>query len=352
MSHSAIDRRAFLRRSIAAGGLVLAGPPALSACVSAGTGTGGSKGYGAASQRLAWVKNTQFAGSFLADMNGYYLQEGFSRADLKSGGPTAPPIESDVLSRTFAGVSQVPTVASAVAKGAPLKIIGAVYSRYAGCVMSMADNAVEQPEDLYGKTIGCASSSEPVWRTFLAAMKLDQDKITTVPVQGDPIGMTSGQFDGYVGFINNQVIDLRSKGFDIRAMLLADVGFPLVGQTYLTMQDNIDKHRDKVKAFLTAEIRGWRDVLADPQHATDITVNDYGKTLKLNPVNTLAACKAGNDLILNNTPRQQIISIADETAELNVAAISAGGLNVTTEQLFDLGPIHEVYAEHPELALP
>jgi len=345
------DRRSFLKRGAALSGLAVAGPTTLSACVSAGTGTGGSKGYGVASQRLAWIKNTQFAGSYVADKNGYYLEAGFSGADLKSGGPTAPPIESDVLSRTFAGVSQVPIVGSAVAKGAPLKIIGAVYARYAGCVMSMGTTPIERPEDLYGKTIGCASSTEPVWRNFIAALRLDADRITTVPVQGDPIGMTSGQFDGYVGFVNNQVVDLRAKGFDIRTMLLADVGFPLVGQTYITTQENIDKHRDKVKAFLQAELRGWKDVLADPQHATDLTVNDYGKTLTLNPKTTLSACTAGNDLILNGQRRQQILSISDETAAANIASISAGGLKLSADQLFDLGPIHEIYQEHPEFAL-
>jgi ABC-type nitrate/sulfonate/bicarbonate transport system substrate-binding protein len=276
------DRRKFLVRGLTLGGLALAAPGALAACGSSGSGTG-STGFGIASQRLAWIKNTEFAGSFFADKNGYYKEAGFSGADLVAGGPTAPPIESDVLTRTFAGVSQVPIVAAAVAQGAPLKIIGAVYQRYAGCIMSMTAKPIKTPDDLYGKTIGCASSSEPVWRNFLAALKLDTSRIKTVPVQGNPIGMTKGEIDGYLGFINSQPIDLQHMGFDVTTMLLADVGFPLVGQTYITTQQNIDKNRAKVKAFLKAEIRGWKDVLANPQLATDITVNDYGKDLSSTP---------------------------------------------------------------------
>jgi ABC-type nitrate/sulfonate/bicarbonate transport system substrate-binding protein len=343
------DRRKFLVRGLTLGGLALAAPGALAACGSSGSGTG-STGFGIASQRLAWIKNTEFAGSYFADKNGYYKEAGFSGADLVAGGPTAPPIESDVLTRTFAGVSQVPIVAAAVAQGAPLKIIGAVYQRYAGCIMSMTSKPIKTPDDLYGKTIGCASSSEPVWRNFLAALKLDTSRIKTVPVQGNPIGMTKGEIDGYLGFINSQPIDLQHMGFDVTTMLLADVGFPLVGQTYITTQQNIDNHRDKVKAFLKAEIRGWKDVLANPQLATDITVNDYGKDLKLDPKAMLDECNVGNDLIRNGDSKQQIIAFSDQVAADNIKSISAGGLNLAVNNLFDLGPIREVYQENPSLA--
>ncbi|MCW2937479.1 MAG: hypothetical protein JWN00_464 [Actinomycetia bacterium] len=348
------DRRQLLR-GLALGGFALAAPGALAACGASGSGTSGSgtgsSGFGIASQRLAWIKNTEFAGSYFADKNGYYKAAGFSGSELISGGPTAPPIESDVLSRTFAGVSQVPIVASAVTQGAPLKIIGAVYQRYAGCIMSMTAKPIRTPNDLYGKTIGCASSSEPVWRAFLAALRLDTSRIKTVPVQGDPIGITKGEIDGYLGFINAQAIDLRHKGFDVTTMLLADVGFPLVGQTYITTQENIDKHRDKVKAFLKAEIQGWKDVLANPQLATDITVNEYGKDLKLDPKATLDSCKAGNKLILNGDKQQQIITISDKDAAENIKSIAAGGLKLDVGNLFELGPIREVYKENPSLAL-
>jgi ABC-type nitrate/sulfonate/bicarbonate transport system substrate-binding protein len=345
-----LGRRQFLTRGLALGGLALAAPSALAACGTSGSSASGSTGFGIASQRLAWIKNTEFAGSYFADKNGYYKEAGFSGADLVAGGPTAPPIESDVLSRTFAGVSQVPIVAAAVAQGAPLKIIGAVYQRYAGCIMSMTAKPIKTPDDLYGKTIGCASSSEPVWRSFLASLKLDTSRIKTVPVQGNPIGMTKGEIDGYLGFINSQPIDLRYLGFDITTMLLADVGFPLVGQTYITTQQNIDKHRDKVKAFLKAEIRGWKDVLANPQLATDITVNDYGKDLKLDPKAMLDECKVGNDLIRNGDSKQQIIAISDQAAAENIKSISAGGMKLAVGDLFELGPIREVYKENPGLA--
>ncbi|MDT0268775.1 ABC transporter substrate-binding protein [Streptomyces sp. DSM 44915] len=349
-------RRRFLTGGLALGGLALAAGP-LAGCApgepdaAPDAEAGGSAGFGLASQRLAWVKNTQFAGSFLADHHGYYTEEGFSGADLVAGGPTAPPIESDVLDRTFAGVSQIAGVGAAINEGAPLKIIGAVYQRNASCVMSLSERPVREPTDLYGKTVGCSSSSAPLWRLFLTALGLDQSRITTVPVQGDPIGMTEGEIDAYFGYTNNQPIELRARGFEIDELLLADAGFPLVGQTYITTQENLDQHRDKVKGFLRAEIRGWLDVLADPELATRVTVEDYGRTLGLDPETTLTACRVGNELILDGDPGQHILALSEETVAANIEAANAGGLAITAEELFDLDPIREVFAEDPGLAL-
>lgn len=212
-----MDRRQFLCRSLGLGALALAAPGVLTACGTSSAAEG--DGFGVAEQRLAWIKNTQFAGSYLADKNGYYQDAGFTGAKLLAGGPTAPSVESDVVGGVFTGVSQVPLVGAAVANGAPLKIIGAVYQRYAGGIISLKSKAIEEPKDLYGKTIGCASSSEPVWLIYLAAAGLDTSRIKTVPVQGDAIGVTTGEIDGYLGFVNSQAIDLTHKGFDVHTML-------------------------------------------------------------------------------------------------------------------------------------
>ncbi|BBG01060.1 MULTISPECIES: ABC transporter substrate-binding protein [Pseudonocardia] len=345
-----LSRRQLLRRGLTLGGAALLAPAALSACVSGTDGPAGSTdGLGVASQRLAWLMNAQFVGSYVAEDRGYYREEGFSGSEIVSGGPTAAPIESDVLERTFAGVSQVPIVGAAVAQGAPLKIVGAVYQRYAGCIVSMADSPIRSLEDLRGKTIGCSSSSEPVWRNFLASMDLNDQQISTVPVQGDPIAMTTGEFDGYLGFLNNQPIDLRVKGFDVETMLLADVGFRLPGQTYIVKQEDLDAEPEKVKAFLRAEIRGWNDALADPEMALDITLNNYGAGLGLDPEATAEALRVQTELIRSTDGAQHVGLLTDAQARESAAAVTRGGLDVSAETLFDLGPITEIYAEEPAL---
>lgn len=343
--NNGFSRRRFLGGAATLAGLAAAAP-VLAACSS---GDGGASGLGIASQRLAFVPNSQFAGAYVADSKGYFIEEGFSGVELIPGGPTAPPIESDVLDRALIGVSQVALVGAAIDKGAPLKIIGALYPKNARCLLSMADNPIASVDDIYGKTIGVASSAQPIWENFIKSVGLDESRFRTIPVQGNPIGITAGEFDAYLGFLNNQVIDLQQKGFEVTTLTLTDAGYPQVGQTYITTTENIETNRDALVGFLRAEIRGWLDVLAEPQYATDLTVNQYGKDLGLDPAKEYAAAIVGNDLITDYGAHRQPISITEAQAEESARAVAKGGMNLSVEDLFDLSIIQQVHQDDPAL---
>src|ERR1043165_7425360 len=104
---------------------------------------GRPESFGAGSLRLSWVKNVEFAGSYVADTNGYYTAEGFSSFELIGGGPTATPAETDLVSgKALVGLSVPDRVAAAVLKGAELKIIGAQFQKNPFAILSMADNPI------------------------------------------------------------------------------------------------------------------------------------------------------------------------------------------------------------------
>src|SRR5260221_7112950 len=121
-----MSRRALLRSGgMLASGLML-GAPLLAACGNDNTaGPAKAGAIGAGSLRLVWLENVQFAGSYIADTYGYYKAEGFSSVTLISGGPTATPVETDLVAgKALFGISTPDLVASAVVKGAGIKIVG------------------------------------------------------------------------------------------------------------------------------------------------------------------------------------------------------------------------------------
>ena len=63
--------------------------------------------------------------------------------------------------------------------------------------------------------------------------------------------------------VTNEPNALQLKGFDTVTFLLTDNGYPLVSETFMVMATTIKgTTSDKIKAFLRAEIMGWRDSLA------------------------------------------------------------------------------------------
>jgi ABC-type nitrate/sulfonate/bicarbonate transport system substrate-binding protein len=363
-----LDRRRFLIRGLQAGGLAAAAGPVLAACSSSSSSSASTAAsssalasgsasssamadLGALSYRLSWIKNVEFAGSYIADTKGYYKAEGFSSVNLIAGGASATPMEADVATgKAIFGVSSPDITGAAILKGAPLKIIGAQYQKNPFAIMSMAKTPIKTAKDMYGKKIGVQVANTSVWDAFIKAAGLDASKIKVVPVQFDPLPLTQGTVDGWFSFITNEPNELRSKGFDVTTFLLADQGYPLVSETYFTTTETISAKPDVVKAFLTAEIKGWKDNIADPALGAQLTVNVYGKGLGLTiPEQTLES-KSESELILTpDTQTNGLFTVTPALIEANLKTLAIGGLKLTADQLFDLSILEGIYKDNPSL---
>jgi ABC-type nitrate/sulfonate/bicarbonate transport system substrate-binding protein len=345
-----MSRRGLLRGGVLASGLML-GAPLLTACGNdSNSATAGT--IGAGSLRLYWVKDVEFAGSYIADTDGYYKAAGFSSFTLIGGGPTATPVETDLVAgKALFGISSPDLVASAMVKGgAGLKIIGAQFQKNPYALMSMASKPIRTPQDMIGKKIGVQASVESVWTAFLDANHINPSSITTVPVQFDPSPLTTGAVDGWLAYITNDPIVLRSRGFKVYTFLFADYGYPLAGDVYVVTDTTIKEHRDAVKAFLRAQIRGWKKSLSDPALGARLAADNYGKNLGLNVAVETLQSETQNSLVLTDDTRKNgLFTITPGLITENIATLKLAGTRVTAEQLFDLSVLTEVYQEDPSL---
>jgi ABC-type nitrate/sulfonate/bicarbonate transport system substrate-binding protein len=157
--------------------------------------------------------------------------------------------------------------------------------------------------------------------------------------------------DGWLGYITDEPIALRLKGFKVHTFLFADYGYPLAGDVYVVTDTTIKEHRDAVKAFLRAQIRGWQKALADPALGVRLTVGKYGKNLGLTVANQTLQSNAQNSLMVTaDTRKNGLFTITPALIAENIATLKLAGINVTAGQLFDLSVLSEVYREDPSLA--
>jgi ABC-type nitrate/sulfonate/bicarbonate transport system substrate-binding protein len=336
-----------------------AGSSLLAACGSSGSSgssgspaaSSGAKNFGKLDYRLSWIKNAEFAGAYIADSKGYYKAAGFSAANLIAGGPTADLAETDVTTgKAFVGITAPDVTSAAILKGAPVILVGAQYQKNPFAVMSLATKPIKVPEDMYGKKIGVQAANESVWTAFLKARKLDASKITKVPVQFDPTPLTKGQVDGWFSFITNEPNLLKVKGIDTVTFELADYDYPLVSETYVVHKNSLDKDRDKIKALFTADIKGWKDNLANPALGAQLAVNVYGKDLGNTVAEQTLESTSQNSLIVTaDTKKNGIFTITPQLIEQNIKTLAFAGLKITADQLFDTSIIDELYKEQPGL---
>ncbi|WP_307874467.1 ABC transporter substrate-binding protein [Frankia nepalensis] len=313
----------------------------------------GASSFGELTYRLSWIKNVEFAGAYIADQKGFYKEAGFDKVSLIAGGPSATPQDTDVATgKAFVGISSPDITGSAILnEDFPLKIVGAQYQKNPFAILSMADNPIKTAQDMVGKKIGVQATNESVWSAFLKANNLDPASIEKVPVEFDPLPLTTGQADGWFSFITNEPNALRIAGFDVVTFLLADFNYPLVSEVLVVTDETLANEREKLKAFLVAEIKGWTESLKDPVLGAKYAVEIYGKDLgTLEVEEQTLESKDQNKLILTeDTKKNGLFTITPALIEENIATLKLAGLELKAEDLFDLSVLTEVYEEHPEL---
>jgi ABC-type nitrate/sulfonate/bicarbonate transport system substrate-binding protein len=204
---------------------------------------------------------------------------------------------------------------------------------------------------MVGKKIGVQSGgNDTIFAALLAANDLDASEITIVPVQYDPTVLTTGEVDGFMSYITNEPILLKAAGFENTAFLFADNGLPFVNETVVVAQESIDNDREKVKALLLAEIKGWTDALNDPEEGARLAVEEYGKDQNLELEEQIEEINAQADLVVTSeTAQNGIFTISDELVQESLDSLAKAGVTITAEELFDLSIVNEIYEENPDL---
>ncbi|UFS94098.1 ABC transporter substrate-binding protein [Nocardia huaxiensis] len=350
-----LDRRSFLRYAgLTAAAVGSAGLVAACGNDSSGPGNGttpdGSR-YGTVAVQLSWLKNIEFAGEYFADSRGYYKEAGFGSVNLIAGGAASTSVESGIgTGKIWIGMSAPQTTAPAVLKGLPLKIVGATYQKNPFCIVSSAAKPIRTPQEMKGRKIGVQDTNQLIFDALLAANGMTRSELTVVPAQFDPTPLANGEVDGWVSYFTNEPIILGAKGFTNFGFLFADYGLPLVAETLTVHQRTIDSERDKLKAWLKADIRGWQDAIADPAESARLAVEVYGKDQQLNLGEQKQEALAQNGLLESpETKANGLFTMSDKLIADNIAALGKAGIDIAADKLFDMSVLKELYAEDPSL---
>jgi ABC-type nitrate/sulfonate/bicarbonate transport system substrate-binding protein len=339
-----INRRSFLKL-----GAGLAGAGLLAACGKSSSSSAGSTSTTAAaaapmSFALSWLETVEFAGSYLAAEHGYDVANGVD-VTIIPGGPNVQNLATLVNGKCLVTESGIDQTAEAIKQGAPIKMIAVLYQKNPFCVVSRAEKPIHTPSDMFGKKIGVAAGNDVAWKAFVALNKIDVSKINVLPAQFDPTPVATGEFDGQVVFVTNEVIQLNLKGIQTATLLFEDFNYHLATDAYVVRTDSLadPKARDTIVHFLRAELKGWQDAIADPTTAASLTVNKYGKNTGLALNQQLGEMNAQVPLIVDDYTKTHGLATFDAaTLAPSFATLTASGVSASMA-MFDTTVLPDVY---------
>jgi ABC-type nitrate/sulfonate/bicarbonate transport system substrate-binding protein len=304
------DIRLSRRQLLARGGLLAAGTTIamstaglVSATPSGASSGKANKALETVTFQLGWLKLAQFGGHFMALQNGYFKEQGIN-AQFLSGGSGISPLTLVESGQVMMGDANGSDILTAVSKGIPIKSFGTIYQSTPNALMSLAKAPLTTLASLKGKTVGLPNGEQQLLTAMLTQAKVDPNSVKLVVVGTDPSVLTSGQVDAYIGYGTEQGLDLQRSGANVKIVYFDKLGDPDYGNAYFALSSTLKSKSDLVARWMTADLKGWKDFVKNPQQAATITWNLYNQQTQAILANEKLSAKASVPLITGGAAAQ------------------------------------------------
>lgn len=274
--------------------------------------------------QLNWFHLADHSPIYMALKKGYYKDEDLELNVVRGAGSADSAKKID-LKQAEVGISDAPTVITAISKGANLRMVAVVYDKAGNNAFFKKGANIRSPKDLVGKKVAVppADSHRVLWPAFAALNKLDPAAVTLVNVkpEGKQAIVASGDVDAAFDLYTSYAIweKVLGKG-NVGHLLWADYGLPIYGHTYFVNTELEQKNPKLIQRFLRATHKGWRDAHANPAEAIDAMV--------------AAVPGLDREALFNTTPQIMDLCVTERSREHGLGWIEEGLMQRTIDVTF------------------
>lgn len=227
---------------------------------------------------LDWKFQGPTAAFLVAADKGYYAEEGLD-VSIDSGNGSAGAVTRVAGGAYQMGFADINALVDFNAKnpGQSVKAVMMAYDAPPFSLFTLRKNKIEKAEDLVGRKLGAPvfDASYKLFPAFAHQTGIDEaavERVNMDPALRETM-LVRGEVDFISGHFFSSMLDLKSKGVaedDIKYFLYADYGMDFYGNAVIASAKFMAEQPDAVAGFIRATVKGWKDVIADPEGAVEI----------------------------------------------------------------------------------
>ena len=276
--------------------------------------------------QLQWVAQSQFAGYFVANDQGFYADECLN-VDILEGAVEIVPQTVLATGGAEFGLAWVPKALVSREQGAEIINIAQVFERSGTLEVSFKASGIESPEDWAGKTVGNWGFGNE-YELTAAIAKFNVPDVNLIGQSFDMLALLNGDIDAAEAMIYNeyaQVLEAVNPDTgelyqpdDLNVIDFNDIGTAMLQDAVWVNADWIAEagNDDIAERFLRASFRGWIYCLDNFDQCVQIVL-DNGSTLgeshqawQLNEILGLVFPATNGIGIMNQSLWDQTVDIA------------------------------------------
>ena len=225
------------------------------------------------SVRLKWMHQTQFAGIYVADQEGYYAEEGLSveiePIDLERQVTTEYVLSGE---NDFA-IGAAEEMIIARAEQEPVCALAVIFRIAPLVYLAPAKAGINTPFDLVGKTVALSPGQGTyLYEAMMGQLDIDRSQINEIDMTVWDIYECWETADICAHYATNGLARAKYDGVETTAIWPSDYGVPFYADVIFTTDEFIAEHPDVVGRFVRATLRGWQKAIEDPDLAVAATL--------------------------------------------------------------------------------
>jgi len=208
--------------------------------------------------RLKWLWYSGWAGELLAESENRWTDNGLT-VSISPGGFEIDPIKLVVSGSDQIGIAGADQILFARKNGVPLVAFAVQYQKSPVGFVSMVGSGIKAIEDFKGKNIGVkyGTDVEPIYRALLNKAGLSKSDVNEIPVKFDLTSFFSGSIDVYPGYLTNDLLLPKEKGYDVNTISAPDSGLSVYGNVYFCREDFYKNNKRALVSFLRIIKSSW-----------------------------------------------------------------------------------------------
>ena len=268
---------------------------------------------------LRWHHSVQFAGLYVAQKKGMYKSEGIKVVfeERTQGIDQLEQLARGAYDFTISGSDKIILARS---RGLPVSAIATIFQKNPLVFMTKKGSGITRPYHFEGKTVQ-TSVPNYILTAMLTRAGITVDQVTLIPQKYNLKAFQTGTAEIKSGYLTDQVIAARKKGYEINIIYPGDYGIHLYGDCIATTQSMIDENPELVARFMRATLKGWRYAIENPEEAVELSL---GYNEKLDPAHEKDSMMAQIPLI--HTGRNEIGSMEEKVWQDIVDMLKEQGL--------------------------
>jgi len=220
------------------------------------------------SVRLKWMHQTQFAGIYVAEQEGYYAEEGLTVEIDPIDLDRQVTIEYVLTDENDIAIGAAEELIIARGEGQPVCAIAVIFRIAPLVYIAPTEAGVNSPADLVGKTVALSPGQGTyLYEAMMGQLDIDRSQINEIEMTAWDIYECWETADICAHYATNGLARANCDGVGATAIWPSDYGVPFYADVLFATDEFIAGHPDVVERFVRATLKGWQKAIEDPELA-------------------------------------------------------------------------------------